>query len=202
MMARPDGNAKRSIGDMEIAITYHDTFYAIAHKHYKRMLPIVKDRDSKPIKTDNDVDDVVLKNAEIQRQAMVVAIFSALTLEAFINDYGIYRFSSAFFDDHLDKLGPSSKWLIIPRLVTGKEIPRDGQAHKGIVKVFDLRNRLVHYKARKKKISDLKDDKDWVTEKHADAAYKSVDLAVLALKAIDPSVDVDWLEEAKTDPFV
>jgi hypothetical protein len=60
----------------------------------------------------------------------------------------------------------------------------------------------VHYKARKRRIRDLTDEKDWVTENHANVAYESVERAALALKAIDPSVDVDWLEDAKTDPTV
>jgi len=192
---------KHSIDEMEIVLTNHETYYAIAHLHHERVLDLVKERDARPVETDDDADYQARKNAEIQAAAMVVVVFSALTLEAFINHYAIEKFSMSYFQDHLDRLNTASKWVVIPKVVVGKEIPREGQAYEGIRKVFRLRHKLVHYKANKKRIRDLSEQEDWVTENHAKISYETVELAVRALQTIDPGVDTAWLVDAKVDPF-
>lgn len=70
-----------------------------------------------------------------------------------------------------------------------------------LTKLFRLRNKLVHYKTRKKKIRDLGEEKDWVTEAHAENAVWAVEAVIGDLKAIDASVDVEWLITAKKDPY-
>lgn len=187
--------------DLEITLDNHATFYAIAYRHHEEIVRIVSERDRREVKTEEDVEYQALANAEIQRGAMVVVIFSALTLEAFINHYAIENVSKSYFDEHIDRLGPRSKWLLVPKLVKSSELPRDGQAYEGITKLFKLRDKLVHYKTRKKKLSDLKEDEDWVTEDHAKASLETVELATKALQMLDSSVDIDWLENAKRDPF-
>lgn len=192
-MADPD--------EMEVAFTNHRTFYAIAYRYSLLVSQLVKERDKRtPITTDEEVDFICLMNARIQREAMVVVIFSALTLEAFINDYGLENFSRSYFDKHLDKLSPVSKWLILPRLVAGKELNTNSQAFESLKKLFNLRNKLVHYKTKKKRVCDIvAEDRVW--ESDAQNAIEAVNQAVRVLKEIDPEVDIDWLEDAKTDPY-
>jgi hypothetical protein len=187
--------------DLEITLTNHETFLAIAHQHNEQVKKLIVERDSRKVKDDRDVDFHAAKNAEIQRTAMVSVIFSALALEAFINNYGIERFSGSYFDNYLDKLSAVSKWIVIPRLVTGKEIDRDGQAFEWLKGLFMQRDKLVHYKTRKKKISELREDKDWVTEEHSEHALQTVRAVVEALSEIDPNVEIEWLKSAPTDPY-
>ncbi len=68
-----------------------------------------------------------------------------MTLEAYIYDYAVRRLSKelAEYADKLDVLG---KWLIIPRLVTGKEIPRGERAFQLLQKLIANRNKIVHHK--------------------------------------------------------
>jgi len=141
-----------SSDQVEVTLNNHRTFYSIACQHYRQVKQLVAERDRRVIKSDKDVDFVCEKNAAIQRSAMVSVIFSALALEAFINYYGIDRFSRGFFDTHLDSLNTVSKWLILPKLTVGRQLSTDGQPYELLIGLFRLRNKLVHYKTRKKRI--------------------------------------------------
>jgi len=120
--------------------------------------------------------------------------------QLFINYYGIDRFSRHFFDRHLDSLNTINKWLILPKLIVGRQLSTDGQPYELLIGLFKLRDKLVHYKTRKRRICDLTEE-DWVTERHADNAIQAVNRLVRELKTLDPTVDIDWLQDAETDPY-
>ncbi|MCJ7507461.1 MAG: hypothetical protein MUO85_01865 [candidate division Zixibacteria bacterium] len=116
--------------EIEAELNNHETFYAIAIRHYRQIEEQIQKRSQIiKVRSDKDVDCVSKINASIQRDAMVTVVFCALTLEAFINHYGISNSSKSYFDNHLDKLKTVSKWLIIPRLLIGKQINTDGQGY-------------------------------------------------------------------------
>ncbi len=119
-------------------------------------------------------------------------IFSALTLEALINDYAISNFSRKYFDNYLDRLSVQGKWLVIPQLVTGKAMSTDGQMFQRLTELFHLRNMLVHFKRGKKLTKDL-GEKDQMTKKHAADAIRTVREAVAQLKKLDGKIDARWL---------
>lgn len=98
---------------------------------------------------------------------MITVVFSAMTTESYINEYAIENFSRSFFDRYLDKLDVKSKWVVYPKLVTGKEIDRESQAFESLGKLMALRNRLVHDKTRRKRTCELAES-DWVTEQEAE----------------------------------
>ncbi len=187
--------------DMQIMFSNHSTFYAIAFDHYRRVHHLVKERAKVEVNTDRDVDRVTAINAAIQRSSMVTVIFSALTLEAFINQYAIEAISRNYFDEHLDKLSTPSKWFVIPQLTARRQMDRNGHSYGQLKGLFKLRHRLVHYKARRKKISELREEEDWITERHAEDAIRAVESAVKELGEIDPKVSSSWLEDAKTDLY-
>ena len=72
----------------EVTLDNHRTFYSIACLHYRQVEQLVAERDRRAVRSDEDIDFACEKNAAIQRSAMVSVIFSALTLEAFINRCG------------------------------------------------------------------------------------------------------------------
>lgn len=187
--------------DHEITFTNHETFFAIAHRHHELIKHLVRERDGRPKDDDRDVDFHCAKNAEIQRAAMVSVIFSALTLEAFVNNYAIERFSRSYFDNHLDKLPTISKWIIIPKLFTGKELNSDSQPYECLKRLFKRRDRLVHYKTRKKKLSEIYEEDIWVTEEQSAEAVATVEAVLKELSELDRTVSMEWLEEAKTSPY-
>jgi hypothetical protein len=81
------------------------------------------------------------------KAGVVIIIFSAFTLEAYIYDYAARKLSDSYVHKYLDKLDVVSKWIIIPHLVTGKPFP---VGTRGIELLRDLtreRNSIAHSKS-------------------------------------------------------
>jgi len=131
---------------------------------------------------------------------MVTVVFSAMTIESYINEYGIDNFSSSYFNNYLDKLDIKSKWVTYPKLVTGKQIDTNSQTFELLGKLIALRNRLVHDRTRKKRICDL-NESNWVTESEAKEAVNTVRKLVNELSKLDTNIETDWLDEAESDRF-
>jgi hypothetical protein len=186
--------------ELKTTITRHKTFWVIAHEHHNYLSRWVAERQAQKVKTDQDVDFVCRKNAQIQRSAMVSVIFSALTLEAFINDYGISNFPKAFFDKHLDRLSPVTKWIIIPKLKGGHQLEPTGPAIRKLGALFKQRDKLVHHKTVTTPVSEAF-NKHWLDEKHSEEALSTVRLLVEELARVDQTVDASWLKIEDTDIY-
>jgi hypothetical protein len=86
---------------------------------------------------------------EKRDQAYTTAVvFTAMYFEAFIYDYAASCLGDKYSKDHLDKLDFVSKWLVIPKLITGKEISKSGQAFEALKRLHKDRNSLVHLKSK------------------------------------------------------
>ena len=86
---------------------------------------------------------------EARDQSCIIAVvFTAMYFEAFIYDYAASCLGDKYSKDHLDKLDFISKWLVIPKIVTGKEISKSGQAYESLKRLHKDRNSLVHLKSR------------------------------------------------------
>ena len=190
--------------DELIPIEKHPTFYAVAYTSFLQAKRLVDERvryqraleqEGRQL-TEDDREFLAINSADEECSAVVTVIFSALALEAFINDYAITVFSRSFFDSYLDKLDPVSKWLIFPWLAKGKTIERRGQTFESLKKLLSLRNKLVHFKRTMKRACDFEED-DRITKKHAEDAVRTVRKAVAALKKLDERVSTDWLREAE-----
>lgn len=75
-------------------------------------------------------------------------IFSALSLEAGINDYAAWQLGDSYFEKHLSSLDVLSKWIIIPNLICKKSIDKSGPAYCALKKLITARNELVHNKSK------------------------------------------------------
>ena len=78
----------------------------------------------------------------------------------------------------------------------------DGQPYECLKRLFKRRDRLVHYKTRKKKLSEMYEEDIWVTEEQSAEAVATVEAILKELSEIDRTVSMEWLEEAKTNPYV
>jgi len=83
-------------------------------------------------------DDLLIKSV----------IFAHMCLEAFIYDNAAHYFSDAYAKKYLDKLDFLSKWVLIPKLVIGREFPKESKAFEYLTKLNKYRNELVHPKSR------------------------------------------------------
>lgn len=52
-----------------------------------------------------------------------------------------------FVSDHLDKLDTLSKWVIIPKLITGKSLPSEQKWLESLKKLIKIRNSIIHHKS-------------------------------------------------------
>lgn len=97
----------------------------------------------------------IVENMEKHRSSAVV--FGVMCLEAFIYDYAATNFSGKYAQKYLDSLDFIAKWVVIPKLVTGKDFPRESQAFEHLGKLANERNNLVHPKSKRQP----RNDEEW-----------------------------------------
>ena len=173
---------------------------AIAWKSFIQVQKLCKEKETIKTNTDNDIDKICLFNAEIQRQSITSILFCTMTLEAFINNYGATKLTKSYFDNYLDKLELKSKWIVIPKLVTGRQINTDTKAYNYLTNLISLRNKLVHTKLLGDSSSEIKSD-NWLWETDTFDALECVKLMISELNKIDNEVDINWIEGTKKDPY-
>ncbi len=186
--------------DFEFQINYYEKYYSIAKRHLLQIDDNIKRSDQITLKTKEDEHKQAELNHKIERDAIVTIIFCALTLEAFINSIAIANTSKSYFDSYLDKLNPISKFVVIPKLFTGREIDRKGKAFELLKETFKKRDKLVHFKSRTWKTSDLI-SVEIIDEYNAKRAVQSVELILGEMKKFLPKMDFDWLQDIGSDPF-
>lgn len=84
---------------------------------------------------------------KVRRRDMLsdsVRIFTALSVESFLNFYGVARLGQAQFDSWLEKLGPATKLGALLRICDGITVDRDMPISKNVYKIAMRRNALVH----------------------------------------------------------
>ncbi|MBQ0834374.1 hypothetical protein [Marinobacter sp.] len=124
-------------------------FYKIAVGEYEAGqaidLKIEKHRRSDDEDFIIDMNVHALKGQQSTNNVSAI-IFSAMVVEAFIFHYAAEHVGKRYFLDNLDRLDIKAKWLVVPRLVLGKEIDKGGQAYEALSKLVSDRNYLVHHK--------------------------------------------------------
>jgi len=129
---------------------------------------------------------------EARDQSCIIAVvFTAMYFEAFIYDYAASCMGDNYSKDHLDKLGFISKWLVIPKLITGKEISKSGQAYESLKRLHKDRNSLVHLKSREmnfnhEEIANYLKDREQDIQESIKNCRKALKHVIKELLAIDP----------------
>jgi hypothetical protein len=80
--------------------------------------------------------------------ASSVAIYSAMTVEAFLNYYGVVRLGQTFFKANLERHGTTEKLSLLLALCDNVQLEKRDDLWKITRSLFDRRNALVHPKAR------------------------------------------------------
>jgi len=183
---------------MKVEFTYYEEFFHVAIDTYKEIVKLDEEHNGLQVNTsesEKESDDFVDKVAEINdrigRLSLIVVIFCAIALEAYINYYGISHLSKTYFEKYLDKLNLLSKWIVIPRIITGTQLDTGSKALQELSWLITLRNKLVHYKSRKIDIADIKET-DFLWEKDAKRAIETVKNLAQGLNKIDDRVLIDW----------
>lgn len=80
--------------------------------------------------------------------ATAVEIYAAMSVEAFLNFYGVVRLGETFYRDNLQRVGVTEKLTLLLAMCDGVELERDSELWRTVRGLFDRRNALVHPKAR------------------------------------------------------
>ena len=188
-----------STKNFKIEWTHHRNYFKLVMDSYSRILKLKREHDEfqysirgKKI-SGGDVDVLASKNDAIGQLALIVIVFSALTLEAYINHYAITRLSRNYFSNYLDKLDLLAKWLVIPRLVTGEKLDPGSNAMQELFWLVSLRNRLVHFKSKTITVEEIKES-DFLWHEDAERSVRTAKRVVSLLKRIDPGAETDWID--------
>lgn len=120
-------------------------------------------------------------------------VFSSLALEAYIYDYAARNLGDNYVKEHLDKLDVVSKWIIVPKIITGNEIQKSEEGYSLLKKLIRTRNTIVHNKTIKIDILDqeklAKDlfDKEKEYLEVAKNSIKTLDKLAKEIERIDPN---------------
>ena len=184
---------------LRLAWTHHGDYFKLALDNWERVQKLQQEHDAiqaslkrKKKVTDDIANQLAAKNDAIGELAVVVIVFCAFTLEAYINDYAINRLSKNYLKNYLDRLNPVAKWVVIPRLVTRKQLDPGSRPVQDLSWLVELRNRLVHYKSKEVTIEEIKES-DFLWYEDAERAVRAVKGIVSALKGIDRRAQTDWL---------
>ncbi len=125
-------------------------YYVIAlqnmerYKDFEAKISEVLSSDKEDWMRDMEYED--LRNQSL-KCAVQSIVFSAMCLEAFIYGYSVKHLGKSYTKQYIDKLGIEAKFIIVPRLVTGKEIDKSGQAFEKLKALISDRNKIVHFKS-------------------------------------------------------
>ncbi|MCS3471747.1 hypothetical protein M2401_005511 [Pseudomonas sp. JUb42] len=75
-------------------------------------------------------------------------VFSAMAIEAAAFEFAAIQLGDKIATDYLDKMDLLGKWMIVPRLVSGRSLREDGPAINGLKGLIKARNALVHHKSK------------------------------------------------------
>lgn len=193
---------------MKVEFNYYEDFFHVAIDTYKEIVKLAKESNELQINTsksekssDDFADRVAEKNNRIGRLALVVVIFCATSLEAYINHYAISHLSKNYLKTYLDKLDLFSKWIVIPRIITGTQLDPGCKALQELSWLITLRNRLVHSKSRRIEVADIKET-DFLWGDDAQRAIETVKNLAQELNKIDDLILIDWTtKEYEKYPF-
>jgi hypothetical protein len=188
---------------LSIPWTHHSSYYRLALENWRRIQDLRAEHDAieqtqagKKSTSDGDAIQLAAKNDAIGELALVVVIFCAFTLEAYINHYGIHyginRLSRNYHTKYLDKLDVVAKWVVIPRLVTGKELGPGPRAVQDLSWLVGLRNKLAHYKSKTLTLGEIKTS-DFLWYEDAEHAIRTVERIMADLKRIDHRAEAGWI---------
>ncbi|TES86796.1 MAG: hypothetical protein E3J89_01965 [Candidatus Aminicenantes bacterium] len=179
--------------ELEAEFFYYETYFSIAHKAYSEAKKLETERLAIQ-KASPDAYDLIAKKSDgIERFTIVVILFCALAAEAYINDYGIENLSKNYFTKYLDKLDLVSKWIILPRIITGRQLNPGSNPMQDLSWLTGLRNKLAHSKSRKIPIDKIeKSDFFWIED--AEKSLGTIRNLIAELRKIDKNIHSDWID--------
>ena len=98
----------------------------------------------------------------LEESGMITVVFAAMCLEASLNQFGAFNLGHDYFNDHLDRLRPTSKLTILTRLVLSQDYPTDASDFVLFRQLFSDRNAYVHFKSKRVQGRDVQTEQEWI----------------------------------------
>ena len=93
-------------------------------------------------------DDFDFYSEMLSRDTIKTIIFLCTFLESYIYDFAGIVLGDNYAKTHLDKLDLISKWIIIPKIITGQEIDKSKSYFSRLKELVTWRNKLIHPKSK------------------------------------------------------
>ena len=183
-----------------IAADAYATFAALTEQRkpiaekVARLEAVSTDDEDDNLVRDSVQNDLYELDTKILRSGIQTIVFAAMCLESGIYDYAAEGMGDRFTRAYLDKIDLKTKWLIVPHLVCGEMMRRDGAAFQALDALIGIRNQLVHSKSKAAQLDDL-DRLQRMFEESAiyrEKIIKTVETAIRAVVLI--SLEMQWLD--------
>lgn len=124
---------------------FHLKYWEMCERAYASYLETIAKIDE----LDEEIDPS--KTMEIESVASAYGIetivFAGLCVESAIYDYAAVQLGDDYVREHFEKMDLISKWVVIPRLVCGRQVRKGAAAYSRLKKLVQSRNSLVHHKS-------------------------------------------------------
>jgi hypothetical protein len=125
-------------------------YFSIAWRNQRRYEDYMREIDAISASEKDDwMKEMETSDARFQslKCAVESIVFSAMCLESFIYGYSVKCLGQSYTKAHIDRIGIESKYIIVPKLIVGKELDRSGQAYQMLKQLIKDRNSIVHFKS-------------------------------------------------------
>jgi|GEM_PF-2239528 len=93
-------------------------------------------------------DDFEFYSEMLRRDTIKIIIFLCTFLESYIFDFAGIMLGDNYTKSHLEKLDTISKWILIPKLITGHEIDKSKSYYSRLKNLVMWRNKIIHSKSK------------------------------------------------------
>lgn len=117
-------------------------------------------------------------------------IFLSIFLEAYICEQGAIVLGDKYVYTHLDTIRTHSKWLILTKMISGKDMDTSLAHHGKFKELIKLRNNLVHHKSEdvleQLREGKLKDPKIDISKIKINSYFVMLEQLFLEFDRLDP----------------
>lgn len=125
------------------------TFLSIVRKSYVRFydnLKLIKNASDEIDYPNPKSEKSTIENL-LHEDFVIIIVFMTMTMETYIYDYSARNLGDSYTMIHLDKMNLISKWIVIPKIITGKEIDNSHDSFGTFKKLVKVRNQITHWKS-------------------------------------------------------
>ena len=129
------------------------------------------------IKKHNYISSSIHDIFTMDKKAIITVAFSAMCLEAFINDYAAACLGDSDFYENFDKLSTISKLQLIAKFIWKDDLDKSQAYYCKLKRLFKERDAIVHSKSRLSKYQGMTEAefKQYVNQKPERADYVGYD---------------------------